>query len=103
MSVIKRKVVYKMPLVRELAEKTQIPEVQASFIYDVLMDLMLKKLKSGTDVLLPNIGRIGLVHRKEQTSNLTGQHVPPHKRLIFSVNVKLARFIRINTREYPIK
>ena len=99
----KRKVVFKVPLVRELAEKTQIPTVQASFIYDVFMDIILKRLKGGTDVLLPGIGRIGLVDTKEQTSHLTSQHIPPHKRIKFKVNVKLARYIRVYTREYPIK
>lgn len=98
----KRKMVAKVPLVKELAKKVQIPKVQASFIYDVLLDLMLRKLKDGYDVFLPNIGCIRLVKTKETISHLTGQHIPPHKRISFKTNVKLSRYIRVHTREYPI-
>jgi nucleoid DNA-binding protein len=98
----KRKVVFKVPIVREVAKKAHIDGEQASFIYDIFMDVIQKNLRNGNDVLLPGIGRIGLAPSKEQKSHLTGQHIPPHKRLKFKANVVLARYIRVHTREYPI-
>lgn len=99
----RRKVVHKVPVVKEVAKMTQTPVAQCSFIYDVMMEIMLKKLKTGTDVLLPGIGRISLKNTKGQKSHLTGQFIPPHKRVVFAPNVKLARYVRVHTREYPIK
>jgi len=99
---MKRKVVAKVALVKDLAKLSGIPRVQASFIYDVFIDCVLKKLKDGYDVLLPNVGCIKLVPTREMESHITGQTIPPHKRIKFKANVKLARFIRVATREYKI-
>jgi nucleoid DNA-binding protein len=93
----------KVPMVKKLAKLADIPAVQASFIYDVLMDVVVKEIKAGNDIVLPNIGTLRLVKGRELRSNLTGQMVPPHKKLKFTVNIALARFIRISTRAYPIK
>jgi nucleoid DNA-binding protein len=93
----------KKPMIKKLAKLADIPVVQADFIYDLFFDIMVKEIKAGHDVLLPNVGTLRLVKGREMRSNLTSQTVPPHKRLRFKVNVNLARFTRINTREYPIK
>jgi nucleoid DNA-binding protein len=100
---MKNKVASKVPVTLELAKAANIPVVQASFIYDLMMDIWVKNIKSGKDVILPNIGTLRLVKGREMRSNLTGVTVPPHKKLKFKVNISLARFIRISTREFPIK
>jgi nucleoid DNA-binding protein len=98
------KIAAKKPIVKELAKNTDIPYVQASFIYDVVWSLILKELKAGHDVMLPGVGRFQFIpSRKDQKSNLTGQIIPEHKRLRFNVNVSLGLFIRTNTRVRPIK
>ena len=93
----------KKPFIKKLAKLTDIPVVQADFIYDCLFDIMVKEIKAGHDVILPNVGTLRLVKGREMRSNLTGQTVPPHLRLKFKTNVNLARYTRINTRAYPIK
>jgi nucleoid DNA-binding protein len=97
------KQITKKPLVRKLAKMADIPRVQADFIYDIFFDVIVKEIKAGNDVIFPNVGTLRLVKGREMRSNLTSQTIPPHKRLKFKVNVNLARFIRINTREYPIR
>lgn len=93
----------KRPMVKELAKAGGIPAVQASFIYDLVMDIFVKKIKAGYDVILPNIGTLRQVKGRELVSNLTGVKVPPHMRLRFKVNISLARLIRVSTRTHPIK
>jgi nucleoid DNA-binding protein len=92
----------KKPLVKKLAKMADIPRVQADFIYDIFFDVIVKEIKAGNDVIFPNVGTLRLVKGREMRSNLTGQNIPPHRRLRFKVNVNLARFIRIGTREFPI-
>ena len=99
---MKSKACSKTSFIKELSKAADIPLVQASFIYDVSMDIIVKQIKAGNDVILPNIGKLRLVKGREMRSNLTGVQVPPHRRLRFKVNLSLARFIRISTREYPI-
>ena len=93
----------KAPIIKELAKNTDIPLVQASFIYDVIWNVVLKRLKAGHDIILPGIGRFQFVPVRERKSNMTGQIIPPHKRIRFNPNVNLALFIRVNTREYKIR
>jgi nucleoid DNA-binding protein len=93
----------KAVVIKDLSKAADIPLVQASFIYDLMMDIWIKKIKSGQDIILPNIGTLRHTKGREMRSNLTGQQVPPHRKLKFKVNLSLARFIRISTREYPIK
>jgi nucleoid DNA-binding protein len=93
----------KKPMIKKLAKLADIPVVQASFIFDVFCDIMVKEIKAGNDIILPNIGTLRLTKGREMKSNLTGQQIPPHKKLKFKVNLSLARFIRISTREYPIQ
>jgi hypothetical protein len=100
---MKSKTASKVPVVKELSKAADMPVVQASFVYDVLMNIFVKKIKAGQDVILPNIGTLRLVKGREMRSNLTGQQVPPHKKLRFKINIALARFIRVSTREYPVK
>lgn len=99
---MKSKTISKRPMVKELAKAADIPVVQASFIYDLIMSIWVKKIKAGHDIILPNIGTLRQVKGRELISNLTGVKVPPHRRLRFKVNISLARLIRINTREFPI-
>ena len=96
-------IVFKKPIVKELAKEAKIPVPEASFIYDIIFDRILRKLKNGQTVALPDIGTIGFIETKASTSHITGQHIPPHKRIKFRVNKHLARFITVETREYPIK
>jgi nucleoid DNA-binding protein len=93
----------KSPMVRELSRLADIPQAQASFIYDIFFDVYVKQIKAGKDIVMPNIGTLRLIPGREMRSNLTGVQVPPHKRLHFTVNVALARLIRVKTREFPIK
>src|SRR5665647_1560756 len=99
---MKAKAFSKRPMVKELAKAAQIPAVQASFIYDLFFDILVKKIKAGHDIILPNVGTLRQVKGRELISNLTGVKVPPHQRLRFKVNVSLARLIRVNTRLHPI-
>jgi nucleoid DNA-binding protein len=100
---MKRKVVAKTPVVKLLAKKADIPYAQASFVYDVLMEIIYDELREGTSVILPHIATLGIVNTKSQISHLTGQTIPPHKRLKFKPNIYLAKYVRVNTREYKIK
>jgi len=93
----------KQPTIKQLAKLTNIPQEQASFVYDVLIDLFVKQIKAGNDLILPHIGTLRLIKGREMRSNLTGVTVPPHKRLRFTTNIALAKFIRISTRAFPIK
>jgi nucleoid DNA-binding protein len=93
----------KRPLVKKLAKMADIPRVQADFVYDCLFNIVEKEIKAGNDIIFPNIGTLRLVKGREMRSNLTGQTVPPHRRLFFKININLARYIRVSTREYPIK
>ena len=99
---MKSKSASKVVVVKDLSKAANIPVVQASFIYDLMMDIWIKKIKAGQDVVMPNIGTLRLTKGREMRSNLTGVTVPPHQKLKFKVNIALARFIRISTREYPI-
>ncbi len=92
----------KRELVSELAKEARIKVPQASFLYDVLMDIMVKKLRQGDGVQLRGIGRILTVKSKGFRSNLTGVSIPNHRRIAFLPNIKLARTIRVKTREKPI-
>ena len=42
---MKAKAFSKRPMVKELAKAGGIPAVQASFIFDLMMDIMVKKIK----------------------------------------------------------
>jgi nucleoid DNA-binding protein len=101
--VSKDKTAYKANLVKEIAMKADIPVVQAAFIYDVMLDVIYNTLKKGIGVILPHIGSLKLVEHKSMKSNMTGQTIPKHLRLKFKPNVRLARFVRVVTREYKIK
>jgi len=92
----------KKELVAEVAKEARIKQSQADFFYDVLMDIMVRKLQSGDGVQLKGIGRILSVKSKGFRSNLTGVSIPNHRRIAFLPNVKLARTIRVKTREKPI-
>lgn len=91
------------PIIKELAESTDIPLVQARFIYNTLWHILLKKLKDKQDVILPGIGRLQFVPVVERVSNLTGQVIPEHKKIRFNVHTHLGLFLRVSTRIRPIK
>jgi nucleoid DNA-binding protein len=97
------KVSEKKQIVSELAKESRINKEQADFVYDVLMDILSRRIQSGKDVYLRGIGRITSVKSKGVRSNLTGVSIPNHKRIAFYPNCQLARTIRVETREHPIK
>jgi nucleoid DNA-binding protein len=99
---MKPKTITKRAMVRELAKKVQIDPVEASFHFDTLMHIMYNNLREGVGLVLPHIGSLKVAETKAMQSHLTGQFIPPHKRLKFRVNVKLARYVRVATREHPI-
>ena len=93
----------KKPLVKKLAKLADIPAVQADFIYDLIFDIIIKEIKAGNDVIMPGVGTLRLTKGREMRSNLTGVQIPPHKKLRFKINIPLAKYIRVSTREYPVK
>jgi nucleoid DNA-binding protein len=97
-----RKLANKRPFVKEVAEKTGITFEQALFVYDVIFDRMVNKLRDGCDFVFPGVGIIKMIDVPSTISHLTGQTIPPHKRIKFVPNIKLARYIRVKTREYKI-
>jgi|WetSurMetagenome_2_1015567.scaffolds.fasta_scaffold1761800_1 nucleoid DNA-binding protein len=97
------KIVGKGVIVHQTAKKTKMPKEDVSFMYDVMMDVIYNTLRSGTGVLLPNIASLQVVDKEGQVSNMTGQTIPPHKRLRFRPNRHLARFVRVDTRVEKIK
>ena len=97
------KVSEKKQIVSELAKESRINKEQADFIYDVLMDILARKIQTGNGVYLRGIGRITTIKSRGFRSNLTGVSIPNHKRIIFIPNRPLARKIRVETREHPIK
>jgi nucleoid DNA-binding protein len=94
---------YKSDLVKRIAKNAGIPVVQAAFIYDVTLDIIEKTLRSGVGIVLPHIGALKLVDVKSTVSNMTGQTIPKHRRLKFTPNVHLARYVRVETRVTKIK
>lgn len=92
----------KEKLVLELAKEARIRQKAADFYYDVFMDIVINALEAGDDVLLLHVGCIKLVKTRGFRSNLTGVSIPPHKRIKFKPNIRLATKIRITTREHPI-
>jgi nucleoid DNA-binding protein len=99
---MKPKAASKKVITKDLSKAANMPLVQASFVYDLLFNIMIKRIKAGQDVIMPNLGTLRLVKGREMRSNLTGVTVPPHRKLRFKTNISLARFIRVSTREYPI-
>jgi nucleoid DNA-binding protein len=97
------KVASKSKLISVWAKAVGIKKEHAKFYYEVLTREMLKCIERGEDVILPGIGRVCLIPARSMKSNLTGQHVPPHKRLAFKGNVRLARKLRVATRDYAIR
>jgi nucleoid DNA-binding protein len=97
-----KKRIIKKPIVKALAKAAGIPYTQADFIYDVFFDVIVTKVKEGYSVLLPGIGSINIIKTKSTISNMTGQTIPRHNRLKLHANEKLARYIRVTTREHPI-
>jgi nucleoid DNA-binding protein len=97
------KIVGKGVIVHQTVKATKMPKEDVSFIYDVMMNVIYKILRSGTGVLLPNIASLQVVEKKGQVSNMTGQTIPSHKRLRFRPNRHLARFVRVDTRVTKIK
>lgn len=95
--------VTKRYLINKVAKGTGIDTETACFIYDTLMSELRKGIEHGETIRFPGIGELGLVPSRSFKSNMTGVMIPAHKRLKFNVNVRLARKIRIETREYPIK
>jgi nucleoid DNA-binding protein len=92
----------KIKLVHDVAKEGGMHKAEVSFIYDLLFSAIEKKLRAGHNIALPGIGTIYLAESKSQRSNMTGVTIPPHKRLKFHPNFSLARFIRVDTREYKI-
>ena len=71
--------------------------------YDLIFDIIIKEIKAGNDVIMPGVGTLRLTKGREMRSNLTGVQIPPHKKLRFKINIPLAKYIRVSTREYPVK
>lgn len=98
------KVVGKQTVIKVLEREAGVDKSLGSFIYDLLMDTMREGLLEDKKVLLHGIGDIYLLPvTKTKRSNMTGIMIPPHKRLKFRPNFKLARVIRVKTRERPIE
>ena len=89
-------------LVAALQEAAGINFVEADFYYDVFVNEMVKRLQKGKDVVLAGLGTLDLIKHRAGKSNMTGQQIPPHKRLKFYPDARFARKIRVNTREHPI-
>ena len=96
------KVLVKGQLVSELAKEADIKRSAADFFFDVLMDIIVRNLEKGDGVMLNGIGRIMSVKSRGFRSNMTGVTIPNHRRIAFKPNIKLARKIRVTTREHPI-
>jgi len=92
----------KKAVVKYVAKDTGISQETVSFVYDSIMDCILKSVLDIKAVTLPGIGIIYHNPVKSRLSNMTNSIVPPHKHLSFKPQEVLARTIRVKTREYPI-
>ena len=93
------KLVTKPELSNKLAEETGITYAQADFFLDALSDVLVDYTLQGREVLLQKVGKFVFVDRNTRTiSNLNGKPIVPHKQLVFKVNQKLARDVRVGTR-----
>jgi len=86
-------------LIAKVAKDTGIEPATLSFVYDTLFSHMLRSIEKGSSVILPGIGRIGLTESRSFVSNMTKVMIPKHKRIKFWANARLARKIRVDTRE----
>jgi hypothetical protein len=100
---MKKKEFGRIQMAREMAKNADIPYVQALFLVEVLFDSAIKKIKEGYDIIFPSIGTLRQVPGREMRSNLTGVTIPEHKRLKFTNNIPLARYVRIETRVRKIR
>lgn len=98
----RRKTVTRTNLIKKVSKYTGVSSDHVALVYDALFYTMTNDLREGKEISFPGIGRINFIATKETRSNMTGQRIPPHKRLKFKPNVALARFIRVNTREFKI-
>ena len=86
-------------IVKGIAEQAGVTHELANYVYQSFLDVVHAKLKEGKKVILPNIGVFHFVKKEKSFSNLTKQEIPPHTQIKFKLNVKLARYIRVMSRE----
>ena len=56
----------KSEILNALAEKTELSRVQVSAFFDAMMELAYKEVKSAGEFVVPGIGKLVKVHRKER-------------------------------------
>lgn len=89
----------KRVLIPKVAKDTGMDPSTISFVYDTLFSHMLRGLEKGSTIIFPGIGRVGLTESRSFMSNMTQTMIPKHKRIKFWANTRLARKIRVDTRE----
>lgn len=93
------KLVTKPELSLKVATETGITFPQAEFIVEAFCDIVSDYIMEGREVLLLKLGKFTFRDRNfRAVSHLNGKPIVPHKQLVFNVNKKLARDVRVGTR-----
>jgi nucleoid DNA-binding protein len=68
-------------------------------MFDTLMAIVKDHLLNEREVELKSLGKFYYLDKAPQVSNMTGGMIPAQKQLKFRVADRLARVIRVNSRE----
>ncbi len=90
----------KKEIIGELAKRSHVTRELAGYVYHNLLDIILERLKKGEEINLSGIGKFKYLNKRSSVSNITKQVIPPHLQIKFKFNPKMARFIRVMSREY---
>ena len=83
-----------------IAEKAGVTNTTARQLYYAFSAVIEEKLKEGKEVRIPYIGTFHFYKQKTMVSNLTGQTIPPHRKVKFRFRPDLAMYIRKMSREF---
>ena len=94
-----KKIVPKGEIIADVAEKAAVSRVVADRLYYAFAEVYEKKLMEGRSIVIPYVGKITFARTKPMRSNLTGQMIPAHHRLMFKFVGKLAQYVKVMSRE----
>lgn len=89
----------KKAVLKELSSRTKVPYKELDYYWIEIMDIIKEEIKKGNMVVLDGLGSFTFKDRAPKMSNMTKEMIPRHKQLIFKINQRFARYIRVTTRQ----
>ena len=96
---MKRKLITKKEIVSDLSKKTSLSFETCEFLFETLCLQLADYLQNEKGFFLPELGSFYLIDVRSSRSNMTGQIIPPHRRIRYKPNSRVARNIRILTKQ----